>query len=291
MVDTNALLSIAFSMIVNFTNIVEVPPNAVPQKPDDLVRCVIGSPSSPIHLILRHHSGTEFWIGHGAIYGYSCPESFFNLQYPASVEQFYGASTVSSNEAVQIAAQTLRQLAKDGDPLAKAAPRIRYPTSPRIPFFEISWLTPIHDGGLERIATVEIDGRDRRIVRLSLFGPAFADLLFEQEIKKKVYTPDPPKPRPALKRFPYPKPTINQVSQAIKDWLLLCDKLGFDPGSQTNFQDINREETYIYTNPVSRTVPACRVRFNNNAFFDSLDGVPFSHFFLESRFGARYMEK
>jgi len=47
MIDTNQLLSIAFTLISNFTKVVEIPPDRVPQRRDDLQKIVVGSPRSP----------------------------------------------------------------------------------------------------------------------------------------------------------------------------------------------------------------------------------------------------
>ena len=71
MLDTNTLLTIAFSLISNFTNVVSIPPDAVPQSPADLERCPIGSPSSPIHLFLTGTKGTEFSILGGVVSRYT----------------------------------------------------------------------------------------------------------------------------------------------------------------------------------------------------------------------------
>jgi hypothetical protein len=70
MIQTNLLLSIGFSLVSNFTNVVPVRPEAVPTKIDDLKHYVVGSPNSPIHLYLVDRQGTEFWLDGGVVYSY-----------------------------------------------------------------------------------------------------------------------------------------------------------------------------------------------------------------------------
>lgn len=289
MVDTNALLSIAFAMIADFTNVVHVPPSAVPQKPDDLVMCVIGSPSSPVELYLVHRKGTEFRIARGVVQSYRCPGSFFSLQDFTSVSNFTGTAKLTSEEAVQVASQAIQRLAKSGDPLTNGTPRIKY-ASTTIPFLEVNWPTPPGYIGSDLAASVEIDRRTGDIVSLFLLGPNFRNPAYEAEIKAKVYTPEPRRAPPPVKHHPYAMPATNEVTQAIGNWLLFCRKLGLDPGGQTNLEHVNWEETYVYTNPFARAV-TCRVSFNNQACFDSTGGVPFNYFAADVCFRGRFMER
>ena len=150
MVDTNALFSPMFSLIANFTNVVNIPPDALPQKPEDLDICVLGY-FGPAGAHLRHHKGTEFWIHRGAIGDYGSGGSCFEnaSRHPRSC--FEGASTLSSNELVQIGEKALRRLVKKGDPLAGRPLCIRRSGEKDIPFLEIEWPN--------EAAKVEIDCR------------------------------------------------------------------------------------------------------------------------------------
>src|SRR5438477_12788280 len=76
MVATNELLSIGFGIIASFTNIVRIPSDAVPTKPDDLKKYVVGSPRSPVDLLLVHRDGTRFWITDGAVSWFCTPGSY-----------------------------------------------------------------------------------------------------------------------------------------------------------------------------------------------------------------------
>jgi hypothetical protein len=296
MFDTNALLSIAFSMIASFTNIVEVPPEAVPTQPGDLQRCVIGrpgsGPGSALHLILTHRKGTEFWIGNGAIYAYSSPGSFFTLQDPSLVPNFMGTTKLTSNDVVQIAEKALRQLVKSGNPLGGGPPKVQQASEyqgRRIPFFRVTWPKPTPG---DPVARVEIDGRTGRIVCLDLLGDGFKDLAFQEEIKKKVNAPETIalKPQPAWINFP--KPTPEDVTKAIAGWLAFCRVLGLEPGAQTNLADVDWNSSRlspssgrgVWSNGVC-VVHACRIGFKSGARFDSAAGVVSSHFSAD---GAYY---
>src|SRR6266516_4568875 len=74
MIDTNALLSIGFSIVAGFSNVVQIPHGAVPTKPEDLRRLVMGGPPPvpAINLHLVDRRGTQFSIRNGSVDGFSC---------------------------------------------------------------------------------------------------------------------------------------------------------------------------------------------------------------------------
>ncbi len=300
MIDTNALLSVAFSLIANFTNVVPVPSDAVPQYPADLAKCVVGSPSSPTDLYLVHKRGTEFWINGGVVYRFRSPGSFFELQDAKSIANYTGTSILESNDVVRVAATALQRLIKSKDPLlngTNGAPKIQYASycqGARIPFYKVIW--PRIRYGPERGADVEIDGRTGRIVFLHLWDMAFRDPMHAQKLSKLVYT-EAPRPAPAqavrlVKKFHLPQPTTNYVSDAITNWLAFCRKLGLDPGGQTNLADVNWDRTWLYTNAeISTTVPVCQVRLRNSACFESIGGTVFSHFAPDACYTGFYGER
>src|SRR6185369_9482790 len=80
MLDTNQLLSIAFSLIANFTNVVHVPPQGVPRSRADLTRIGIINPTTRFDLYLLQREGYHYWIRHGVVQGYASPNSYFRDQ-------------------------------------------------------------------------------------------------------------------------------------------------------------------------------------------------------------------
>ncbi len=279
-------------MIANFTNIVDVPSQAVPTEPGDLERCIIGRPGSAVHLILTHRNGTEFWIGKGVIYRYSSPGSFFSLQDPGLLPEFTGTTSLTSNDVVQIAEKALRKLAKRGNPLENGPPKVQQASEYRgrqIPFFRVSWPKA---GPGDAVAQVEIDGRTGRIVCLDLRGDGFTDLALDEEIRKRVNAPE---VTPTPKRQPYwlnyPKPTSEEAVKAIDGWLAFCKVLRLDPGAQTNLADIDWSSSWLAQTP-SRSLwsngvcvaQACHIRFKSGACFDSAGGVASSYFSADGAF-------
>src|SRR6266404_3541684 len=112
MVDTNQLLSIAFTLISNFANVVEIPRQEVPQLREDLTKVLIGSPHSPVDLYLVHKRGSEFWLSDGVVYQYYSPISFFHMQDFSRRTGLVGPATLSSNEVVGQAIQVMGRLVK-----------------------------------------------------------------------------------------------------------------------------------------------------------------------------------
>ena len=125
MIDTNALLSISFALISNFSRVVDVPPDGVPRDRSDLVKYVIGTPLLPDSVYLVHRKGTEFWLDWGTVEGYRAPGSYFQLQAPRRIPKFVGTTSLSSNDVFEIAARALRQLVKHGNPLTNGVPWVK----------------------------------------------------------------------------------------------------------------------------------------------------------------------
>src|SRR5207249_3458739 len=115
MVDTNALLSMAFAIISSFTNIVEVAREHVPTSAGDLEKCNIGTLYSPVDLFLMHRSGTCFWIRDGAVQAYESPGSYFRLQDTRKVRSYTGPASLNSNQVVHVATSTIQRLVRNGE--------------------------------------------------------------------------------------------------------------------------------------------------------------------------------
>lgn len=299
MVDTNALLSIAFSLIANFTNVVYVPPEDVPQSTNDLLTYGIGSPYSTVEVGMRHKAGTGFVIVDGAVQTYHNPRrSFYEMEQPWLATNFFGSPKLSSNEVLDLATRAVRglvktnalrelptrlitSLAKTGDPLRNLVVGISHAKpfqGHEIPFYQVVWHdTNVPPGAQHRVADVRVDARTGLIVSLSLADSAFCDPARTREIMAKVYKPDPVKPAPPkVRTLPYP--ATNEVVKAIGNWLRVCRKMGIDPGSQTNLADVDWDKTYLFRPSFfSGPKPACCVTFHNGALFVSTEAKVFRH--------------
>jgi len=187
--DTNALLSIAFSIVSNFCNVVSVPPEAVPQSTNDLATYSIGRQYFPLDMYLRHKHGTQFWIRNGAVQIYCYPGNYYSLQDPRLIPNYVGSSTISSNDVFLMATNIVRRLMKAYDPLTNTLPvlsKAKPYKGKEVPFYRVNWPDPMNPQVLS-LANVEVDARSQRAVEVSIIGPAFGDEAQVQRIKNLVF--------------------------------------------------------------------------------------------------------
>ena len=285
MVDTNALLALAFTLVSNFTQIVTVPSFAVPRTTNDLESYVIGSPNRSIDVYLVHKRGTEFWIRNGVVGAYRNPGSFYDAQDPDLLPRFTGTPVMSSNEAVRFATDTINRLTRTNNPIAGLVPTVRSPgltSVGLVPFYKIHWLIKQFPA-FRYDAEVEVDARKKQITKISLDAPEFRGPAMAQAISNQVYTPDPrvlSSVTPVTKGERIaPYPTTNEVEHGIQQWLALCQKLDLDPGGQTNLSQVDWERCAVYTNELySAMARVIQIRFRNGACFEAIDGIVFEHF-------------
>ena len=235
MLDTNALLTIAFSLISNFTNVVHVPPEGVPHSRADLTKIGIINPTTRFDLWLVQREGYEYWIRDGVVQGYASPDSFFRGQGLDVPARLRGRPTLSSNQVVELATGILGRLGKTGNPAEKIRPTVKTPGEADLPFYLLRW--PVSTNALiSPAAELEIDARDGSVVAVELSAEEYYDPAFAREISNRVYTPDPPRPRKPPKRPGQDQwtPTTNEVQLLVPAWLNFCKRLGLEPGNQTN---------------------------------------------------------
>src|SRR5437762_12041593 len=101
MVNTNELLSVAFSLITSFTNVVNVPPQGVPHSQADLTRIGLIHPKTRFDLWLVQREGYEYWIRDGVVQGYASPDSFSGGQRLHVPVWLRDRPTLSSNQVVE----------------------------------------------------------------------------------------------------------------------------------------------------------------------------------------------
>jgi hypothetical protein len=290
MVVTNQLLTIAFSIVTNFTSLVEVPTDCVPRTLADIKHYGIGSPSSPIDIGLTQTNGGHFGVCDGVVSYFDSERSVFHEQDPGKLWKYSGTAILTTNEALLLASNTLQRLivtnhAARGLAATRGAPKVHQAgiyEGQHLPFFKIEWPS-ITEGPYG--ANIEIDGRTAKVVHLVLFDDVFRDYALDAKIRRQVYTPESvPKLGnedllSPIKRFHLPQPSTNTAHQAIGAWLQFCYKLGCTPGSQTNVSDINWDLTWLYTNKqISASAPICQIRFKNGACFESINGITISHY-------------
>jgi len=300
MLDTNALLNVAFALIANFTNAVEVPPDAVPQSPADIARFAL-SPTSPVIVFIQHHKGTKFSIFYGSVLIYSSPDSFFSSDYLLRVdERFVGEPKLTTNDVINLAMSTLQRLVKSGKPWTRQPDKVEYAGVQRgrpIPFYRLRWLDQWMQSalGIQRYTvTMEIDGRTGQIVDLSLGDTNFWDFALHEEMQRRFFTseqaekaPQAPDPTKFL-----PRPGTNQAAQIIEAWLRFCQWFGLDTGGQSNVAQLDWGDSFLYTNVlITRLFPTCRLRFTNNTRIQAAGTNIFGHYSADSFFEGDYMRK
>jgi hypothetical protein len=209
----------------------------------------MGSPKSPADISFWSTNGCSYHVSGGFVNSFDCPGSYFHFEDPSRLSRFEGSSTLSENQAVQVASNAVQRLAKVPDWWRSGPPKVERPyNANRIPFFLVVWADTGSDH--ERIE-VEIDGRTQKVVSFSTTSSIFYDPRFFRDLQSRVYTPEPSKPAEKVnlvEKFHYPQPTTNYVRQAIASWLSLCGKLAVEPGSQTNLSDVDWGRTLLYTN-------------------------------------------
>jgi len=282
------MLSIALSIVSNFSRVVEIPHGAVPTTTNDLRKYFLSNPDRPTDVYLVDRRGPEFWIHAGSVEEFRTPGCFKDNQDPEAISKFKGELKLSTNQAISLVTSVLMRLAKVGNPLTNLHAVARMPMDGRdpLPYYWIGWPDPNAKGDLKYAAFAEVDGRKGLITYLDLKHPAFFDLRFAQEISNRVYTPDPvrkdergrwPLRPPRVRLYPYP--TTNQVVEAIDGWLWLCDRLGMPPGTATNVPSVDWELSLVYTNPaISMAMPICQIRFTNHAYFEAINGITFDYY-------------
>lgn len=306
MIDTNLLLGMVFSIITNNMSRVPAPDDCIPKTTNDLRIDGVGSPHSPIDVSVQCRGGAQYLISDGIVHRFDSNRSVFSEQNPDRLDAYKGASIVSSNQALTIASNVLKRLIKPNFALSKATPRIHqagvYDWLPPsqwnpMPFYEVEWPS-VSDCPCG--ATVDIDGRNGKVVQLFLCDIAYGDLLLAEKIKSQVYHPDLDQGRnPAretyiglMQKHHYPSPTADYAREAIPNWLNFCRRIGCDPGNQTNVSDIQWDVSWVYTNRlISTAAPVCEIRFKNGVYFHSIRGVTLSHYCADACFTGLWGER
>jgi hypothetical protein len=295
MIDTNTLLSIGFSLLAQFTNVVRLPTDVVPQQPGHLQRYLIGTPNSPIDLFLAHSGGTSFLISHGIVQRVLSPKSFFHLQDPKSLNKFIGEPVLSLTQITNIAVTVVKRLANHNPhflqqvPVIKCGPTLAQGT---VPFYQIHW--PVDQNtSFAYAAKVEIDARRGEIVFLDLRDPVFYNETYEINISNRVYKglvgkvltsntlrslKEPASSLLSSNTLAMERPSATRVATAITNWLDVCRRLKIQPGPDTNLADVDWSRTCLYRYArISTDQLICRTCFSNGTQFDSLDGYVLNH--------------
>ncbi len=109
-------------------------------------------------------NGYMFWYDHGFVSGFEAPDSYYTLQDPNRIPEFYGNLKMNKDEAVAFARASIKKLGyketavyADGNPKITIAPRHGTNVIPR---YRIEWIEPIAD---DTAIQIEIDGAKKKL--------------------------------------------------------------------------------------------------------------------------------
>jgi hypothetical protein len=280
MINTNLLLSIGFSIVSNFANVVHVPPGLVPRAPEDVSKAIFGNPSSAAYLFVVHKRGSRFRVNEGVVQSFVSPASFF--EHPELAHEGMGRSKLDANQVVALTQSTLECLSKRGRPLTGYLPRLEYAGTfhgDPVPFFRVSWIST--NSRPMCAARAEVDGRDGSIVALDLWHPDFLDPGLARQIGERVFVPA--KTKRVSDRAPTSKvlrsPSAEEALKDIQQWQRFCYWLDLDTGATSTLADVDWGSSIMYTGSwMSTTIPVCRVAFTNGVLFECINHAVLSHF-------------
>jgi hypothetical protein len=282
--DTNALLALTISVIANFTNCVDIPLECFPKIGANISKYGAGDgPYFPTDVGLVLTNGARYSVGHGSVRTFIAPHSYANSTGGHPTADFFGEVRMTTNEAITLATAAVRCLARDPASLDNSVMVFYGPVAisgKTIPFYDLTWYqtNTAHPGRLNvSLARVEVDAGRRQISYISLWHQAFGDEARDEEIRRLVHAPEPPiRPRPKDKT--HPRAPTNDVVQAIQNWLVVCQRMHIDPGTQTNLADVDWEDTYVFEASGYRPPRiSCHIGLQSGAHFTAIGDYVYAY--------------
>jgi hypothetical protein len=172
---SNAVLLAVMPYVSDFAKTLDLPiPQPITAEQVQSFRC---SPRTDLlggRVMLTN--GHEFSFAYGRVGLYRSPNSFYSLQDPGRIPEFYGPVKLSEKQALQIARDAISDLGYSNAVLsANGRPEITEPPrngKNRVPRYRIKWFepTPAPGGRPRPSADIEVDSATGRIQMLSLFN-------------------------------------------------------------------------------------------------------------------------
>jgi hypothetical protein len=130
----------------------------------------IGTTSS--YIVTTNH--LEFWVEHGIVTGYRTPRSYYDLQDPRRVPEFYGPLNLDDQDAIVAARRALSKLGYNlKDVFADQQPTVSRPPpigTNLVAYYSVQWTDPLRDGPGVSIDLSAVDGT---IDKIRLFSNVF----------------------------------------------------------------------------------------------------------------------
>ncbi len=289
MVDTNALVAASLVLISNFCRTVPVSQAMVPTSDSEIARVRVGNASDPAALSLFTSAGAIFQMSGGAIDRYTGADCFYAPPSGNRAPVTAGKLRLTKEEAAKVIRTFLATLLHTNSVSGNASERIWQEGSK--PFYLCDWKS---DNQREKAsAFMELDGRSGSITSISLYGRPFHDTNLHAKILAKTYRPPQSPPRRISLNAHLSAPSTNYVLEAIPRWIGFCRRLGLDPGTQTNVDEIDWQNCrlipHVPVDPLGTN--AWRISFKNGVRFYSTDSIPYEHVAADAYFAGDYMSK
>jgi hypothetical protein len=291
---TNELLSISLAAIGAFTNIVSIPPKAVPTTTNEIARFAI-NPWRPTEVYITHSLGTDFWIRDGTIKSFCSPGSYSKLQDPDLIPKFFGVATLTTNELIAFGLNIVRKLLKRESHLSTTTPDIRTPgivLGTNVPFVTLSWPGTNKDSAFRYAVEVEIDARSSAVTWLDLQDSAFFDPAIASAILRTIFRTNQAAAAkesiPRKNNFP---PSDQDVRRLLPKWTQFRKAMGFAEPKCVSIECVNWERSFSYTNRARSSTPAKQVRFNDSTCFEGIAEKVFGHYDADACFTGLWDER
>jgi hypothetical protein len=152
-------------------------------------------------------NGFQFYFAFGYVTGFSRGNSYYGLQNPDEIPKYYGHVKMTTNEAVQLARNTIKKIGVSlEDVFANQEPKVMMPPkigSNTVPRYQVEWLDP--RGGHVRM---EINAETKQVEVMHTLTP---NLMRPSPIVKAT----PPKGRGMFDAMMPPKPNPDYAWQLI----------------------------------------------------------------------------
>ncbi|HTI73315.1 MAG TPA: hypothetical protein VMF06_25295 [Candidatus Limnocylindria bacterium] len=283
MVSTNQFVEIAFAMVTNFTQQVDMPKEWVPKSVSDVSHPQVFYASKMVQGGLQCR-GCVYYIGFGVVQGFRLLDSFGILQDPALIDSYAADAVISSNQAVALASKMLERIAKVPNVLSGTFLKVTGPTTANygkiVPYYFMTWyrtnhLDPQHPELSPTVADVEIDAGKAIVASLNVYDIGFRDDEMGKEINRRVYTAEPLPQRPPINRKLMPMPTSDDARVVLKTMQDFCGKIGIKPDPDMDESHINWDRSFW--NDVAdgtKTNMWCQIVFKNGGTCITKAGQP-----------------
>ena len=164
---SNAVLAAVLPYVSDVAQRLDLPVTQ-PVTAEHVVHCSI-MPDHTVRAEVGVKGGWVFGFGSGFVETIQGPHSYYSLQDPGQIPNYFGDVKMSRSEAIQLAANTLKKLGISLESVfAEKEPRVTEPVkigTNIVPHYRIEWLSPAQE--VVGAVDIDINGGTRRVERIS----------------------------------------------------------------------------------------------------------------------------